>query len=309
MIKGADGRIIVFDACVKQDTLYLISTYYSVDDKPTVIELNGPPLKEAGYKEYEPVRYFYGPAPAEATVTIHIDGVAHSITPERLEASPGEFAVATLFKYDCARIPDFVTYYRNQGCKKFYLYYNGRVLPESLPQAPDIVYRCWYFPYWNCRYDPYKCNTIFQHCAQMTFLTTIRHRYMKDYAWFGLVDLDEWVYTEGQTVVRSLQRESPDKNIIVVKNHWAFRDGPVLKYNPVGLTPCQRSKVFYRSTFGGECSIHYPKHSNFYVSGDLKLLHMADDLRDAGDSIPRQTRIDSLGPSPVVLSVADLLKT
>ena len=309
MIKGADGRLIVFDAFIKHDTLYLISTYYSVDDKLTMIELNGMPLKEAGYKECEPVRYFYGPAPAEATVTIHIDGVPYSITPERLEASSGEFAVATLFKYDYTRIPDFVTYYRNQGCKKFYLYYNGRVLPESLPQAPDIVYRCWYFPYWNCRYNSLTCNTIFPHCAQMTFLTSIRHRYMKDYAWLGLIDLDEWAYTEGQSVLSALQRTKTDKECVVIKNHWAFRNGPALKYNPIGLTPCERSKGFYKGTFSGEVGIHHSKDSLFHISEDLKLLHMADDLRDAGNSLPRQIRIDSLGPSPVVLSVADLLKT
>ena len=307
MIKGADGRIIVFDAFIKQDILYLISTYYSVDEKPIVIELNGVALKEAGHKEYEPVRYFYGPAPIKTTVTIHINGMAHLITPERLEPRSGEFAVATLFKYDSARISDFVTYYRKQGCQKFYLYYNGPTLPESLPQASDIVYRCWDFLYWNCPHDALTRDIKFSHCAQMTFLTSMRHRYMKDYVWFGLIDLDEWTYTEGQTVLRSLQCESTD--CIVVKNHWAFRDGAELKYNPVGLKECNRTKVFYRNTFGGECSIHFPKHSTFHVSKELKLLHMADDLKDVGDSATHQYRINGVGSNPVVLSVADLLKT
>jgi hypothetical protein len=307
MIKNNEGRTIVFDAFIKNDKLYLISTYYAPSDSPITITLNGVPMIEGGHNQYEPVRYFVGSAPAEASTTIHVDGVPHSITPERIEPTSGEFAVATLFKHDYARIPDFVAYYRGQGCQKFYLYYNGPVLPESLPQAPDIVYRCWDVPYWNYVYGTEVWNRRWIHCGQTTFLTTIRYRYMQDYTWFGLIDLDEWAH--GPQPVLDMLR-SAQTEVVIVKNHWAHRHDDVIDYNPVGMDLYNRSKCFYRNTYTGDCSIHHPKRPVVLsVFDTLKLLHMADNMKDAGDSVPRQTRIDGLGPNPATLLVADLLKT
>ena len=307
MIKDSQGRTIIFDAFIKNDKLYLISTYYAPTDSPITITLNGVSIIEEGYNQYEPVCYFVGPAPAEAAITIYVDGVPHIITPEHIEPTSGDFAVATLFKHDYSRISDFVAYYRRQGCKKFYLYYNGPILPESLPQAPDIVYRCWDFPYHNYVYGTEVADKHWIHCAQTTFLTTIRYRYMQDYTWFGLIDLDEWVH--GPQPILDMLRTAQTE-VVVVKNHWAYRHNDIIDYNPVGLNHYERSKCFYRNTYSGVCGIHCPKGFAITSMVDtLKMLHIADDITDGGVSATHQYRINSVGKNPATLLVTDLLKT
>ena len=265
MIRDALGRTIIYDAFVRDGWLTLVSTYYHYREGPHLdIRVGGRRMEEVGRNEYEPVRAFrLRLEDGEAAPTeIEMNGVRHPLTVEVLQgrAAPETgFAVTTLFKHDWEHMGNMIEWYRAQGCRAFYLYFNGPELPPGLPQGPDIHYRLWNFQYWNLANYKDK-ETGWVHAAQMTFLTMARYRHLPDHEWLGFVDVDEHVWSsDGRRLDTVLAEVPATESVVRLRCHWALRAANRIIYTTVGEDVGIRSKCFYRGSYDGFVGVHNPK--------------------------------------------------
>lgn len=281
MLTDDSGRTLIYDAFVCGGILYLVSTYYHYKKGPPLdIIVNGIRATEVGLNEYEPVRYFHVPIGNRELSTITINGkdVTAIIRPERLPQKPkrGGFAVATLFKYDHAFIPDMLRWYRAQGCVAFYLYFNGPGLPSELPVGEDIHYRLWNFRYWNPG-DYRDKETGWLHAAQTAFMTTVRLRHMPEHDWTALVDIDEHIMSKSR-LADLLAEVPPEIQVVRAPCHWARRDEDggftyAATPDPRGV----RSKCIYRGSYCGLCGVHNPKDTTALLDHpELQMLHITN---------------------------------
>lgn len=266
----------IYDIFIKNNNIYLISTYITPNDTSVTITVNDVILSEFSRKEYEPLRYFYGSLPDSNTLVIKINNMLYkTIVVDDIEhiepiQTRHKLAYATLFKDDYSFIEHSVNYYRKQGVDCFYLYYNGSVLPENMPQGEDIIYRLWDIqPY---MYKSTGCNFI--HNAQTAFLTMFQLKYFDDNEYVILGDLDEFiiVYNSDITLVDKLNQLNED--VVKVKNHWATIDGNTITYNSLALDENKQAKCIYKGSYTKAIGIHYPKDNVTYESSDLRMLHM-----------------------------------
>lgn len=282
MIFNDKGQAIIFDAFIRENFLYLISTYRLKSDPPMDIRFNNEKMKEMGRNRYEPNRYFVAPyqhnsniSLIETMISIIINGQEYSFNVPIIQPKKKGFAIATLFKDDYDQIDDFVKYYRKQGVEKFYLYYNGPELPNDLPQGSDIYYNTWDFQYWN-HTDWYNWSKGWTHNAQASFITMIQIKYLKDHNWLGLIDLDEWIYpVKTNTILEALQSNNKSQ-VVMVQNYWAIRNNQEIKYHTKPLSWETRTKCFYNGDkFQGWCGIHAPKNcSSVNKNTDLLMFHL-----------------------------------
>jgi hypothetical protein len=298
-----DGRPYIYDVFIREGVLYLISTYYNPGESGPDVFVNGTKTTESGYNHYEPMKYYHTTAPANPQVTISINGKDYDITADIVTPNAGPFAVATLFKDDHHRISDFVKYYRAQGVTNFYLYYNGKHLPVGLPRDPGIQYRTWDFPYYNDN------SVRWRHNAQMPFLTSIQLRYRSDYTWFGLIDLDEFVFPPvGKTVWNVLQENAAKFPVVKVQNFWGVIDDDTITYTLRGIPWHEgRTKCFYNKSFTGLGAIHSPKENcTILNTTDMKMLHLMDNQCE-GVSMPNWRRVQSIVEPIVTVSRGDII--
>lgn len=281
-----NGNYIVHDAFIRGDKLYLVSTYYSHDNPSIKIYVNDELTKEEGYNAYEPMKYYWCPAPSNPTIDIRIEDKIYTITVEVIENTrQGALAVATLFKGDCHRIENFCKHYRVQGVERFYLYYNGPTLPTDIYNASDIEYRCWDFPYWNTEIGQWR------HHAQTAFLTSMYLRNLPRYDWFGLIDLDEIMYCSEKTVGQYLIDKPETVSCVKIKNHWAKYENNELYYTLVP-TESGRTKCFYRGSYPYLCAIHTPKrYYNVEMPSDIIMIHYIDNKDSEYRHRERSTQI------------------
>lgn len=239
-IAARPGRFLFFDAFVRDRRLVLVSTYYPdvvFDFAQVEVRLDGERLtrfEEVGANEYEPTRAIVYPLDAPVEGARHALQVVYegqtltaSLSPDAARP-PGEFAVATLFKDDFADIPTFYRYYKLQGVDRFYLYYNGDLakVRHLLPDADDIVYSAWDFPYWlDPESEAFKAGLVDpqaarnKHHAQTAFLTLVRHRYLAGCSYLALIDLDEFLGIPGETVRDHVARTNLPT--LTAPCHWA----------------------------------------------------------------------------------------
>lgn len=284
MIFNDRGQAIIFDAFIRENLLYLISTYRLHSDPPLDIRFDNKKMNEIGKNTYEPKRCFTAPYQknsidnsTEVMISIIINGLEYKLKVPIIQPQNKGLAIATLFKDDYDLILDFVKYYRKHGVENFYLYYNGAKLPDTLPQAPDIYYGIWDFQYWNHR-DFGNPSKGWGHNAQTAFITMIQFKYLKDHTWLGLIDLDEWVYPiKTNTILQVLT--SIESQVVMVQNYWAIKNNSEIKYHSQPLSWGSRSKCFYNGgKFQGWCSIHEPKNcSSVNKNEDLIMLHLVND--------------------------------
>lgn len=281
MFQDASGKIIVYDAFLRDGFLYLVSTFYHHRDVPHIILFNGIQAEIVGYNEGEPVCYYRVPCNEQPTIiTIDETNYTFSTPIDVLSTADykGGLAIATLFKHDYKFIPYMVEWYRTQGFTAFYLYFNGSVLPPDLYKAPDIYYRLWNFPYWN-RANYLDKETGWVHNAQPAFLTTARLRYLPNHDWIGFVDIDEMVMSvDGRPLNEALCDISVNIDCVRVQNHWAFRATDYIVYTLTSYGIEGRTKCFYRGSYTGLCSIHRPKGDmrSLYESTELRMLHIVN---------------------------------
>jgi hypothetical protein len=273
-----NGKTVIYSIFQRGDTLYLVSTYWSIHEPPLAVFVNGVRATESGRNEYEPVRYFYVPAVEDpSTIIVTINDVEYRCSAEVMSEHKGEFAMATLFKDDNYLLPMFIDYYRKQGIEAFYLYYNGEVLPDNCPQGNDIHYRIWNYQYWNhTNWDIGR--TIWAHAAQPAMITDAMLRYKPLYDWFGFFDLDELIYVNEKYTLKKYLSIIPN-NISVVRAHsyWTDISGDTIQYYAKGVEP-MRGKCLYRTTYTNFCGIHYPKvKGDIYESPHAKMLHIIHD--------------------------------
>ena len=266
-----NGKHTVYDALIRDGKLFLVSTYYSEVEPKMDIYVNGELTQEVGYKSNEPMKYYWCKAPDLLDITVRIDSNEYHITAEKVDESRGKMAVATLFQGDYHKIETFCKWYRSQGVEKFFLYYNGAILPSDIYKSDDIEYRCWNYPYWNYG------NLI--HNAQMTFLTSITLRNLQRYDWFGLMDLDELIHHPSHTLIDYFSSVPSTSQAVIVKNHWAVKVDGGFKYTLVPTpTTIGRTKCFYRGTYPDLPAIHVPKKwINNIWSTDMKMIHYVDE--------------------------------
>jgi len=68
-----NGKLFIFDIFIREDKIYLVSTYYTQFDPAVCVFVNGVQLSEFGRNQYEPVRYFSGTAPSDPHITVRIE--------------------------------------------------------------------------------------------------------------------------------------------------------------------------------------------------------------------------------------------
>lgn len=301
---SVNDKTIIFDMFIKNNILYMISTYYNKYDPPITIKVNGIQVDESGYNEYEPVRCFSTRAPLDPNIELEICGTKIPVTVRIVESKqPSGIGIATLFKYDAYRIPDFINYYKKQGVTYFWFYYNGSELPLDLPQGENINYRLWNYKYFN---EPQDYISRWGHCAQTAFLTLCNKLYLPDVEWLILNDLDEWIYHENTTIAVYLKNISEDRQIVQIRNHWAKRKNNEIKYSLTYNDFNIRSKCIYRNTYKDYFGIHSPKTNKLNLiqrDVNLKILH----IRDEGGAIAvsHDANQDKLIPPVVTLVLKD----
>ncbi len=280
MIRDAHGRVLIYDAFLRNGTLYLIATYTHYNDAMTV-EVNSIRAEEVGHNEYEPVRYFRVPCAAIPT-HIHINGVSYSVPTGSVDVLPcadaSGFAVATLFKDDHPFLPQMIDWYRAQGATQFYLYYNGPSLPAGLPTGPDILYRTWNFLYWNTGAYFNNKEKGWAHAAQTAFLTTACLRYLPAHTWTALVDIDEALHAnDGRRLVDALQDIPPEYDCVRVRNYWSFRSHDRILYSVEPEPWTSRTKCMVRGSYTGLCGVHSPKAGARCLDSDaFRMYHIVN---------------------------------
>lgn len=271
-----NGHTFIYDAFIRNKILYLVSHFCSFYDRPISLYVNGVKAIEVGYKEYEPVRYFFTAAPESPIVEIEINGSCYTVNVREVIVNPTDkIAVATLFKGDYERIHNFIKYYRNQGVDDFYFYYNGGDFPlncnHKLPTGSGIYYRNWNFTYWNK-------NCAWRHAAQTGFLTTIRLMHMPDYKWLAFIDLDEYLFHKEYVKLRDyLNKVDTNVDVVQIRNHWAKKEERKIIYSKASSGWNQRTKCIYRGTYKDLCGIHVPKNtSKMLREQNIMMLHICD---------------------------------
>lgn len=271
---------IIFDTFIRDGTLYLVSTFWSSHTPRVNVSVDGFKVEEHGLNQGEPLRYFSCKVNNATDLNIRVNGLLHRVKPTTVVPLKvkNRFAIATLFKHESpSLIRRFLEYYRKQGCDAFYLYYNGPVLPSDLPAGADIHYREWDYPYFNKTHD-------FIHCAQTTFLTTVRFRHFDDCNWLALIDMDEFIYNLdcGCALIDYIERCS-DCDVIKIQNHWSTcsQSGGPITYSLVSNGWSIRTKCIYNRRFTGTFSIHEPKTTcKILRSAELMLLHVVNGVHD-----------------------------
>jgi len=282
-IIDVNGNVVMYDHFVRKNTLYLVSTFHSSSDPTLDVMLGDVRLSEVSFNEAEPVRYFMCPLPdgvsssERRSFNVTIDGVAYYITPEVVPERDTKYklAVTTLFKNEsAAMVKRFVSYYRGQGAEVFYLYYNGDVVPDSMPKLPGVIYLTWGYPY---QID----TTEWIGVAQVTAITSFRLRYWDDCDWVAIVDMDEYVYNINESVrlLDYLSKKTDAANAICVQNFWASvpKLGGKISYSAQGMGWLERTKWIYNTAFRGHFSVYRPKgdgEPNKMFCEDLRLLHI-----------------------------------
>jgi hypothetical protein len=277
MIKDANGRPFIFDAFVREGILYLVSTYYHLDESPVIICVGGEKMNETGSNDrHNQMRFFKLHVGDNLPSEITINGVQHPLQPYIYTPSSRErsgVAIATLFKNDHAVVKDTIRWYKSQGVTHFYLYYNGSTLPEGLPQEEGVVYGLWPFSYTNYE-GTHDIRRGWLFTAQPTFLTMIRLKYFPDHIWMGLIDLDEHIYplSSGNRIADVLASHS-DADVVMVKNHWSKRDGDRIQYSLKSSGGYgDRTKCFYNKSFTGYWGVHVPKTASKVIQTDRMIM-------------------------------------
>ena len=243
-------RFLFFDAFIKGmgspssllpegGRLILVSTYYPdvmFDFSEVEVTLDGLRLErfeEIGYNELEPSRAIIYPLTDvpprgrhELVVRYRGESTTRSIAPDA-DPDRRRFAVATLFKDDFGNLETFYRYHKRQGFERFYFFYNGPLanVRRHLPEADDIVYGEWDFAYWlDSTSVAFRSGLVdFQarrntHHAQAAFLTLVRHRFLADCSFLALIDLDEFLAVEQDTVRTFVERT--DAISLTARSHW-----------------------------------------------------------------------------------------
>jgi hypothetical protein len=271
-LRDEKGNLVIFDYFIRRQTLYLVSTFTGIASPQLSIQINGQTPNEVRFDQGEPVRYFWLPVGDAKQFTCRLNGRTQTIRPEIVDSTnrKHKLAVATLFKYETPEeVARFIKYYRNQGVDKFYFYFNGSSLPERMPQADDIFYKLWDFPYWNT-------NTAYSHLAQTTFLTSYRLRYHETNEWSIMVDLDEYVVTMDPSLRIIDYLNKTTYHLYNMESYWGgFRDDMMaLIYNQTSQP--KFNKYIYKHYFKGMFGVHGPK--NFpreqYLEGEGPSLHI-----------------------------------
>jgi len=286
MIVDDNGRTIVYDAFIRSGFLFIVSTYYHYRDKPITIVVDNVVAEEYGMNVYEPCRYFKVPI-SNTPTTLTINGKEYAITVTTIEPRSKGLAIATLFKDDYRYIPNMIQYYRAQGVKEFYLYYNGHELPNNLPKGDDIHYGIWDFKYWNHGNWHMNKEAGWAHNAQTTFLTMMQCKYMPDHTWMGFIDIDEYIYPSAGKSIEEHLTDSGN-HAVIVNNHWACIENNKIIYNTHHTG--NRTKTFYKRTFSGLVGIHKPKQSLVHTPTELKMFHMVNYQNNRMNLIEKDTQ-------------------
>jgi len=285
---------LIYDIFVKNDYIYVISTFKNSCEKPLKITVNETPLKEYFFKDAAPMLYYSAKLTntdsTNFVITINSQ-VFTWINPHtklgveyiKPKLTRNKLAFATLFKDDYPFLSQMINHYRNQGVDCFYLYYNGSKLPNNLPQGPDINYYLWDIqPYfWTSRKHGFHNRKL--HNAQTSFLTMVQHKYFDDNEWIILADLDELIINtkpQEKTILDRLQQSEAE--VISIRNHWAKIDNlGKIYYVAEDLGPFIRTKCIYRGSYTGWIGVHHPFGTvNKVDMTDLRLLHVVNVLHN-----------------------------
>jgi hypothetical protein len=309
-IASKPGRFLFLDAFIKDRRLVLVSTYYPdvrFDFTQVEVAVDGKRLErfeEVGANEYEPTRAIVYPldglpprARHELSVHYQAQDFVASLAAES-GAPRKTFAVATIFKHDFAAISTFYLYYRLQGVERFYLFYNGDLssVRHRLPDAEGIVYGEWNFQHRIFKrgetfsgelVDPQAARN--EHHAQTTLLTMVRHRYLSDCSFLALVDLDEFLTVEGETLRAHLERANLPT--LTARCHWAevrprWLPRGLWRYRPLRILLALRSRAWrsVQSRLGDKFSLpvlHFSDLANLWANvhgegGRTKTIYRGD---------------------------------
>jgi hypothetical protein len=285
---------LIYDIFIKNNYIYIISTFKHLSQKPLKITVNETLLNAHSSTEAFPMLYYSAKLIDNDTNTntntadfvININSQVTKLGIEYITPKPirNKLAFATLFKDDHPFLPQMINHYRNQGVDCFYLYYNGPKLPNNLPQGPDINYYLWDIqPY----FWPNKNNEFNHrlHNAQTSFLTMIQHKYFDDNEWIILADLDELIINkkpQEKTILDRLQQADAEVEAVSIRNHWAKIDKTgKIYYATKDLGPINRTKCIYRGSYKGWICVHHPFGAvNKVDMTDLRMLHVVNVLHN-----------------------------
>ena len=133
-------------------------------------------------------------------VSVEYDYLMRFYELDHIETSQnnGDITLTTLFKDDYDLFIIYYDYYKKQGIKHFYMYYNGK-LNEDIMQTfnrDDVTLVEWNFKYWN---DATKCK--YTHHAQTGQMHHALYRYGKDnWEYMGFNDFDEYFFMNNNTI-------------------------------------------------------------------------------------------------------------
>lgn len=272
----AENKYLFFDIFHKNKELFLICPVYiaGIDVSKLQVFHDSHELvlankhSEINYEPTEILIYSFSPDKPINTVQVKYGDIHKEYTLEHLNTAMGKtVAITTLFKDDYALIPIYYNYYRNQGVKNFYLYYNG-VLTDAIRKACDlkgVVLIEWNFPYWNDDY--FYGVSKFQHHAQVGQIHHALYRYGKEENEYMIFcDLDEYMYIPEQRISTYIYK-NPDINMFGFCNLWAnTADNQIPDKFPMTIKVAnhkknfgERSKCIYKTQSIVTLSIHSHK--------------------------------------------------
>jgi hypothetical protein len=274
--KLAENKYLFFDIFHKNNELILICPVYTagVDISKLHVLHDARELSlknkhsEINYEPTEILIYSFSPDKSRNTVQVKYGDVCKEFVLEHFTTMAGKtVAITTLFKDDHALIPVFYDYYRNQGVKNFYLYYNGKITDDIRQRCKlrGVVLIEWDFPYWN--EDFHTRASRFQHHAQLGQIHHALYRYGKDENEYMIFcDLDEYMYVPEKRLATYIYK-NPTINIFGFCNIWATTmDNTIPDKIPTKIKTAknkipfgQHSKCIYKTHAVLTLSIHSHK--------------------------------------------------
>ena len=293
----------IYDIFIRSGNIYIISTLITKNDPPVKVYVNNTMLIEYSINEWEPMRYFCGPVPAEENLIITVNNILYKQCNKNdiEEVIPVEkkhkLAFATLFKDDYPFLDTMIDHYRKQGVDYFYLYYNGSKLPENLPMGSDIMYKLWDI-------QPYLWKSSeWWHNAQTSFLAMFQQKYFKDNEWIILADLDELIINYSGCKITDVLNIT-NSQVVKARNHWAKLSNTKITYSSIHTEKIE--KCIYRGSYKDWLGIHRPRNYTVSESNSLRMLHVINVLhpeRENKVTAPYEQYILCKEPISVVYSL------
>ena len=168
-------------------------------------------------------------------------------------------ALCTMGKKENLYAKEFVTYYIKLGVDHFFIYDNNEPFTEKIEDVIDNKYKDKISFYETKKYNIYNQKEAFTNCYKNNF---------KNFDFFIMVDMDEYLYIVNDTLKSYLTNQIFDK-CDFIKIHWAnSQDNNLLHYDPRPLfkrfkKPYIKSKYIKTIIKGNITDLKYWVHSPY----------------------------------------------